>query len=297
MLRPRLSRRQSGFTLLELLVVISIIALLMGLFLPALRQAREQSKQLVCRKNLTNIWRGVIVYAMENRDRAPFIERIDPKLDPFDPNHPTLVGNVLGLYVERYSFVCPSAVNGYPDTDPSSRRRWKLTYDFSVADSMGPAVPYDKALGANTGEYPDPAVVNEYHFDGRPLRKLRVGSTVSKSGEDKNERGAGNSGGSDSAGNGEQNAPVDVDIVWTVSKPLAADTLGENQPGDILAGRPVYPHRGIVRRQADVYRSLLSAPDPRVVTARRSGYFQLHAENERSEIFLTRVTPDNNPDD
>ena len=129
--------RQSGFTLLELLVVVSIIALLMALLLPSLRRAREQSKQLVCRKNLTNTWRGVLVYSTEYNDRVPYLERIDQRIDPFDPAYPTLIGTVLGPYVDRASFVCPSAVAGFPETDPQSKRKWKLTYDFEYAGSHG----------------------------------------------------------------------------------------------------------------------------------------------------------------
>ena len=278
-----LPTRKPGFTLLEVLVVVSIIALLMGLLLPSLRRAREQSKQLVCKKNLNEIWRGVLVYSIEYSDRIPFIERISPEIDPFDEAHPTTVGSVLGPYVDRGSFACPSAVAGYPETDPDSRRKWKLTYDFSTADRLGKSTPYDDAEGAHTGQAPDPAVVNDYHFDGRPLRMLTVKrNTVALASEGPEE-------------------PADWDqrpeIIWTVAIPVVADTLAENRLGDIAAGRPVYPHRGVVRRQTDVRRSLMTTSDPRLVSARRSGYFHLHIENERSEIFLTRHSPDTNPDD
>jgi len=58
-----------GFTLVELLVVISIIALLMAILLPALNRAREQGKRSVClnyQKQLTAAW---MMYADDNGDR------------------------------------------------------------------------------------------------------------------------------------------------------------------------------------------------------------------------------------
>src|SRR2546430_782000 len=69
--KSRHGRRGRGFTLVELLVVIGIIALLIAIMLPALRGAREQAVRLVCMNNQRQLVNAWCMYANEFKGYMP----------------------------------------------------------------------------------------------------------------------------------------------------------------------------------------------------------------------------------
>jgi len=72
--KKKKTSNQSAFTLLELLLSISLVALLAGLLSPALGSLREQADNTACASNLRQIGQAVMLKVQDNEDVYPYVE-------------------------------------------------------------------------------------------------------------------------------------------------------------------------------------------------------------------------------
>ena len=70
--RPQTPSRRTGYTLIEMLFVVAIIAIIAIMLLPAVSKAKGRSKQIACLSQLKQIGLGFITYAHDHGDRFPF---------------------------------------------------------------------------------------------------------------------------------------------------------------------------------------------------------------------------------
>jgi len=109
-LHPRPTASRVPFTLVELLVVVAIIAVLAGLLLPVLAQAREKARRSSCISQLKEQAIAIQLYAQGNDDFVPMFDN-DPRINLWDETgdfYSQLMENS-GMVPKQ--FCCPSNPN------------------------------------------------------------------------------------------------------------------------------------------------------------------------------------------
>lgn len=147
-----------GFTLVEAIVVIGILALLIGILLPVISSVREQSRRATDMSNLRQLTRACLQYASEDNDAWPVGRLQSPAAKADDYTwlsytscwQPLVQANPAIGHINS----CQSVLAGYADID-----------DFGVPGS--PTSPgYSKGYGA-AATYPNDCTVGWVYWGGR----------------------------------------------------------------------------------------------------------------------------------
>lgn len=111
-------RLHAGLTLVEMLIVLSIIAVLLTFFLPVLVKVRGAAQKAVCANNMRAIGQGVVHYAADNDGRLPYpgnaqMQYLSANYAWGGPGSPDnwFVKNFIDRYVAKYD-VMPDNLRG-----------------------------------------------------------------------------------------------------------------------------------------------------------------------------------------
>jgi prepilin-type N-terminal cleavage/methylation domain-containing protein len=153
-----------GFTLIEILVVISIIGVLVALMLPAVQQARESARKSQCANNLKQIGLGLHTYMLSHKSFPPgYISTVLPDHDDGGPGWAW--GAMIMPFIEEASlheqlnmaasirseasatvrlatvplFACPSDDNFEPIIDIPSKSSTKIICQMAAGSYVGSA--------------------------------------------------------------------------------------------------------------------------------------------------------------
>jgi prepilin-type N-terminal cleavage/methylation domain-containing protein len=174
-----MKRHSTGFTLIEVLVVIGIIAILMGILLPALTKARESAKRVQCGSNLRTIGQAIFAYAANNKGRAP--QKGAHKEYPYEWSKPTLVHPLMRYGLNLQVMSCPSTDfcnppvdwwGGHMNTDP-------VNGDYIVAYQYLVGLADPETLAGFAGKwYENPPTAASYKLARKPIKIMVVDTNL-----------------------------------------------------------------------------------------------------------------------
>lgn len=169
-----------AFTLVELLVAISVIAVLIAILLPALSAARREAMRVTCQSNLRQVSTALWAYSVANDARIPYVYSpmtnggsvpgfgsaavTDDQIDPYNRDlWPDSMQNVLMpayLGDDTRLFTCPAANRGWPRDGGSLRMTYR---DAGINQPNGLPAPERSYFRETFG-----------FLDGRPMKELQI---------------------------------------------------------------------------------------------------------------------------
>jgi prepilin-type N-terminal cleavage/methylation domain-containing protein/prepilin-type processing-associated H-X9-DG protein len=139
-----------GFTLVELLVVVGIVALLVAIVLPALAKARESANRLACQNNLRQVGNALVIYLNHSRGLLPVAPRhVSPGTNDYDAwyyySQPGGGGSG-GSRVSYFDNLAESPLGRILRLSPRDYRLLLCPSDQSAATRRPPAYPYSYVI-------------------------------------------------------------------------------------------------------------------------------------------------------
>lgn len=178
---PRPIHYQSGFTLVELLTVITIIAMLAGMISPSLQRVRAKAETTACQSNLRQIGTAVWLYVPDNGNKFPNINNPWGSQVFTNEGATNLLG-ALGPYgLTAKVLACPADLR----SKDSYYRKYTNSYEYLPFSSGEEAAPGTATIytGNNTFEIPFRRLTlawdaSDVHSDGYGFNGLRADNTV-----------------------------------------------------------------------------------------------------------------------
>lgn len=179
-------KNPQGFTLIEILVVISIIALLAAILFPVFSRARENARRTNCQSNLKQIALGINIYVQDYDGKFPHIgnpdtstlgwaERLQPQLKsvqvfqcPSEMNEQNLLTDYTDYYYNLWLGNKPSGVPesiiDYPANTIMNGDGNSTKSNYYCEGVKGPFAGC--GAGSSTGGPFDPASATVRHLEG-----------------------------------------------------------------------------------------------------------------------------------